>query len=63
MGVKLYSMRDSETSYLLDFQIVKETETLHSIFLYVASSYSGAWRILHMDDFYNSIKISHDLYK
>ena len=31
--------------------------------LYVASSYSGAWRILHMDDFYNSIKISHDLYK
>ena len=63
MGVKLYSMRDSETSYLLDFQIVKETETLHSMVLYVASSYSDAWRILHMDDFYNSIKISHDIYK
>ena len=29
----------------------------------MASSYSDAWRILHMDDFYNSIKISHDIYK
>ena len=31
--------------------------------LNMASSYSDAWRILHMDDFYNSIKISHDIYK
>ena len=33
MGVKFYSICDSETSYLLDFQVVKETETLHLMFL------------------------------
>lgn len=62
-GVKFYSLCDSATSYLLDLQIVGEQEVLNSLVRNMTTAYGDEWRIVHMDNLYNSVKTCHDLYQ
>jgi transposase IS4-like protein len=60
-GIKLYTLCDSKTSYLLNLQICGEKIKLNEMILSLTNKYSGKYHILHMDNFYNSVQLSETL--
>lgn len=57
-GVKFYTLTDSRTSFLLDIQVVGEPEKLQNMILNITRPYQYKDRIVHMDNYYNSVETS-----
>ena len=60
-GIKLYTICDSASSYLLGFTICGEKTTINESVTNLAHKFTGVHRILHMDNWYNSIELSKEL--
>lgn len=61
-GIKFYALCDSKSAYLLDVQIVGEAEKITDLVIRMIAPYANEWRILHMDNFYNSLELTRILY-
>ena len=60
-GIKLYTICDSSTSYLLNIRICREKASIRDTVTILSDRYKNNYRILHMDNFYNPIKLSTEL--
>ena len=60
-GIKLYTICDSSTSCLLNIRVYGEKASIRDTVAILSDRYKDDYRILHMDSFYNSIKLSTEL--
>lgn len=62
-GIKMYVCCDSSSAYILNTRICGVKTRLEDTVLDLSKGFEKEWRILHMDNFYNSVKISEELLK
>ena len=60
-GIKLHTICDSSASYLLNIRICGEKASIRDTVTILSDRYKNNYRILHMDNFYNPIKLSTEL--